>query len=127
MGSCTSNWTESMVVDVRNLALRRVENDKSVASDFKSEIIDFKEMNTAFIQAIVTGNDETDGIFSLEVSLLCDLTSFVPYPGSERDMSMCTNFGWEFCCLAARYVRVCYTNGTLTTGTVDIWAQAKRT
>ncbi len=115
------------VVLARNLKLAAIETAKSVATDFKSKIIDFKEMNTAAIQAIVSGNDATDGVFSLEVSLLCDEATFVPFPGSERTLADCTNFGWQFTDMAWRYVRVCYTANSVTAGTVDIWARGKRT
>ena len=115
-------------VTARNNSLTVVEVDKSVAADFKSKLIDFNEMNTATIQAVVSGQDANDGVFSLEVSLICDPTSFIPYNGSERSMdAACGNFGWEYRSFPWRYVRVCYTNGTLTTGTVTIYARGKRT
>lgn len=115
------------IILARNLALAVVENATSVGADFKSKIIDFKEMNTATVQAIVTGNDATDGTFSLEVSLICDETSFVPYPDSDRTLDDCTNFGWEYRSFPWRYVRVCYTANSVTTGTVTIYARGKRT
>ena len=39
------------IIIARNLALAVVEKDKPVSADFKSRLIDFKEMNTATIQA----------------------------------------------------------------------------
>ena len=112
----------------RNLKLAAVELAKPITADFKSQLIDFKEMNTATIQAVVKNQDADDGTFSLEVSLLCDLATFIPYPGSLREMTAaCSNFGWEYRSFPWRYVRVCYTKGTQTTGTVDIYARGKRT
>jgi len=118
------------IVDVRNYTLRNIETAKALTSDFKSKILDFKEMNVGAIQTIVTGADVNDGSFSLEVSLLCDPTTFITYPGSERSMSLeCSNFGWSLdqVILSWRYFRVCYTRGSDTMGAVDIWARGKRT
>lgn len=116
-------------VTARNNSLVVVEKDKSITADFKSKLIDFNEMNTATIQAVVSGADVNDGTFSLEVSLICDLTSFIPYAGSERSLSddCPTNFGWEYRSFPWRYVRVCYSHGTATTGTVTIYARGRRT
>lgn len=115
-------------VTARNNSLTVVEEGKSLASDFKSKLIDFNEMNTVAIQAVVSGQDAEDGTFSLEVSLICDPNSFIPYDGSERTMDAdCNNFGWEYRMFPWRYVRVCYTNGTLTTGQVTIYARGRRT
>lgn len=115
------------IISARNLKLAVVERDKPVTADFISKIIDFKEMNTATIQAIISGADANDGTFHLEVSLICDPDSFVIYPGSERDETECSNFGWEFKQSAWRYARVVYTHGSNTTGTVTIYARGKRT
>lgn len=115
------------IIIARNLALAVIEKDKPVDADFKSNIIDFKEMNTATIQAIVTGADANDGEFSLEVSLICDENSFVPYPESDRTLASCTNFGWEYRSFPWRYVRLCYTANSVSTGTVTIYARGKRT
>jgi hypothetical protein len=117
------------VIDVRNTTLRKVAEGVSLGGDFKSDIIDFKEMNNAFLQAVTTSApDALDGVFSLVVSLLCEDDTFVPYPDSERTLNAdCNNFGWHFCCVPFRYARVCYTANSVTTGTVDIYARAKRT
>ena len=115
-------------ITARNNSLTIVEKAKSVAADFKSDLIDFNEMNTATVQAVVVDQDANDGTFSLEVSLICDPASFIPYPDSERVMTAdYSNFGWEYRSFPWRYVRVCYTNGTLTTGTVTLYARGKRT
>lgn len=113
----------------RNLQLTKVLEGQSLGVDFESPLIDFKEMNSGFIQAVVTTNPTLfTGEFLIKVSLLCEEDSFVPYPGSTRTLNdSCNNFGWEFCCLAFRYARVCYTANTTTDGVVDIWARAKRT
>jgi len=113
----------------RNTALITVGKGFSLASDFKTDLIDFKEMNVAFIQAVQTSApDAFDGAFVLTVSLLCDPATFVPYPDSNRLLSAgCNGFGWNFCCLPFRYARVCYTANSVTTGEIDIYARAKRT
>ena len=117
------------VIITRNTALRTIVKDQSLASDFKTDLIDFKEMNVAFIQAVETSPpDFFTGEFSIVVSLLCDETTFVPYPDSERTLNaLCNNFGWNYCCVPFRYARVCYSANTVTTGTIDIYARAKRT
>lgn len=118
-----------MAIITRNNTLRTIAKDVSLASDFESEIIDFNEMNVAFIQTVQTlAPDNFDGTFSLKVSLLCDVDSFTPFPDSERILNAsCNNFAWSFCCVPFRYARVCYTANSVTTGTVSIYARAKRT
>ena len=86
-------------------------------------------MNTAFIQ-IVTTTPPTllTGFFSIEVSLLCEVGTFVPYPDSKRFLNgSCNNFGWSFFSVPFRYARLCYTANTTTDGIIDIYARAKRT
>lgn len=130
-GFCMSLFGVPIVADIilaRNLKLAVVEEAIPITADFVSQLIDFKEMNTATIQAVVSGADVNDGTFSLEVSLICDPTSFIPYPDSLRSMSAgCSNFGWEYRAFPWRYVRVVYTHGSDTTGTVTIYARGKRT
>ena len=117
------------IISSRNLELTEVLRNQSLGSDFMSPLIDFKEMNAGFIQVVTT---EAPSLmvaeFDVKVSLLCDESTFSPYPASLRKYSSaCNNFCWEFCCLSFRYARVCYTaNGTLD-GLVDIYARAKRT
>ena len=117
------------IIDVRNTQLRTIIKDQSLAVDFKTDIIDFKEMNVAFIQAVTTIQpDAFDGVFSIVVSIVCYPDTYVPYPDSERTLNTdCNNFGWNFCCVPFRYARVCYTANSVTTGTIDIYARAKRT
>lgn len=116
------------VVITRNTTLMKV-GSFSLGSDFKSDLIDFKEMNNAFIQAVETSApDNFSGEFSIVVSILCDETTFTPWPDSERFLnSDCNNFGWSWCCVPFRYARVCYTANSVTTGSIDIYARAKRT
>jgi len=117
------------ILPTRNTALIHVAKSQSLGVNFESDIIDFKEMNVAFIQTVqsVAPNNLT-GVFSLVVSLLCQEDTFVPYPDSERTLNAdCNNFGWSFCCVPFRYARVCYTANTVTSGTIDIYARAKRT
>lgn len=119
----------AQIVSSRNLELTEVEQGISLGSDFESKLIDFKEMNAGFIQ-IVTRENPTlyQGKFEIKVSLICDDTTFVPYPNSARDVNAdCNNFGWEFCCLTFRYAMVCYTANGSTDGIADIYARAKRT
>lgn len=114
---------------VRNLYLARIAQNLSLGSDFKSDLIDFKEMNTAFIQ-IVTTTPPTlfTGEFKMEVSLLCDIGTFVPYPDSTRVLNAtCNNFAWNLFSVPYRYAIICYTANTTTDGIIDIYARAKRT
>ena len=116
------------VIEVRNLALKEILAGQSLASDFKTDFIDFKEMNTGFIQVSqLVVPDTTDGVFSLEVSIICEESTFIPYPNSSRGFSTCTNFGWSFCNIAFRYARVCYMANGVTTGSIDIHALARLT
>jgi hypothetical protein len=117
------------ILTSRNLELTEVLKGQSLAADFVSPIIDFKEMNAGFIQVVTTTQPSTLGAeFDVVVSLLCDETTFSPYPASNRKFTTgCNNFNWEFCCLSFRYARLIYlANGTLD-GEVDIYARAKRT
>lgn len=113
----------------RNLELTKIGSDISLGSDYKSPLIDFKEMNAGFIQVVTTTPPTVfTGEFSITVSLLCEESSFVPFPDSQRLLdASCNNFGWNFCCLAFRYARVCYTANTTTDGIFDLYARAKRT
>lgn len=116
-------------IPARNAHLAVINKDQSLASDFYSNIIDFKEMNTAMIQAVTTtAPTDFTGSLTIEVSLLCYPDTFVPYPDSERVLNTdCNNFGWTFCCVAFRYARVCYTSNTTTDGVIDIYARGRRT
>jgi hypothetical protein len=116
------------VISSRNTQLTTILKDQSLAVDFMTPLIDFKEMNSGFIQAVVTTNPTLfTGEFEIKVSLLCDEATMVPYPNSKRVLnSECNNFGWEFCCLAFRYAQICYTANTTADGVVDLYARAKR-
>ena len=116
------------VIITRNTTLQKI-GSFPLSADFKTDLIDFKEMNVAFIQAVETSApDVLTGEFSLVVSLICLEGTFVPYPDSERFLNAdCNNFGWSFCCVPFRYARVCYTANTVSTGSIDIFARAKRT
>ena len=118
-----------MVLTCRNLELTEVLRGQSLAADFVTDIIDFKEMNAGFIQ-VVTLTQPTLRVaeFDVKVSLICDDSTFSPYPASIRKYSnACNNFSWEFCCLSFRYAQVCYTANGTADGVVDIYARAKRT
>lgn len=119
-----------MIVDVRNTALKEILTSQSLGTDFSSPIIDFKEMNTALIQAITTVQPSIfDGKFTLYVSLLQDESTFFPYPDSERILnSECNNFGWAFPHgLPFRYAMLWYNANNVVDGTVEVYARAKRT
>lgn len=116
-----------MAVTARNNSLTVVEKDKSMSADFYSQLIDFNEMNTIAIQAITQGTDATDGTFLIQVSLICDESSFVTLEGSSRELGTCANFGWEYRLFPWRYARVCYVANSTTTGTVTIYARGRRT
>lgn len=117
------------IVTSRNLELSEVDLGVSLGADFDSKIIDFKEMNSGFIQVVTTSNPSNlSGKFHVKVSLLCNETTFVTYPNSERFLNdSCNNFGWEFCCLAFRYAKIFYVANSTTDGLIDIYARAKRT
>jgi hypothetical protein len=117
------------ILSTRNLFLTEIAKGQSLASDFESQIIDFKEMNVAMIQLVTTVQpDVFDGNFYLMVSLLPERNTFVHYPGSERLLnSTCNNFGWMFQGVTFRYAVICYNKVNVTIGTVDLYARAKRT
>jgi len=114
------------VVSARNTKLASINLGIDITSDFKSDIIDFKEMSIIAIQAVIKGADVSDGDFELQVSLLCDVTTFIKVPGSERPVDpLCPAVGWEYRDFAWRFVRVCYTKGTDTVGAFDLFARGK--
>lgn len=117
------------ILSCRNTHLTLVASNQSLGADFNSNIIDFKEMNTGFIQTVTTSApDALDGSFSLKVSILPDPASFTPYPDSVRTLNAsCNNFGWAFHGMPFRYAMVCYTANSVTAGLVTIYARAKLT
>lgn len=118
-----------MIISSRNLELSKVLEGQSLAVDFMSPLIDFKEMNAGFIQVVSTTNPSVyEGEFQIKVSLICDPATMVPYPNSNRVLNAnCNNFGWEFFCITFRYAQVCYTANGTTDGIAEIYARAKRT
>lgn len=97
-----------------------------LASDFISDLIDFKEMNSGTIQLVINGADANDGVFQLYQSILCDPSSFAKYPNGTLSMSGdCPNLAANICCIPFRYMRLGYTRGSDTQGTVTIYARAK--
>jgi len=89
--------------------------------------MDFKEMNVGMIQIIFSGQGASDGVFTIEVSLLCEADTFCPLPDSEKSMNGLDSIGYHFCQFAWRYARVKYTAGATAQGTFSLWARAKRT
>ena len=116
-------------VVVRNAHLIKVQTGIDLTSDFTSDLMDFKEMNVGAIQGIIsTGGTADTGTFQLEVSLHCDPDTFIVVPSSDRqECAGKQAFGWEICCVAWRYWRVCYTADGTPSGTVDLWATGRRT
>jgi hypothetical protein len=116
------------IIPVRNLTLRKVEDAVSLAASFTSEtFMDFKEMNVGMIQLIFDGQGASDGKFSLDVSLICDPTTFCPLPDSEKEMLGFDAIAYHLCNFAWRYARIRYEAGPTALGTVTVWARAKRT
>jgi len=92
----------------------------------ESDIIDFREMNSGTIQIVVDGADVNDGVFTLKQSILCEPTSFAMYPKGTLPMdASCPNLAANICCIPFRYMKVCYSQGTDSTGTATIYARAK--
>lgn len=117
------------VISVRNTGLAQILKGQSLSVDFMSDVLDFKEMNNGMIQIITeVAPNAMDGSFYLTVSLLPEEETFIRLPDSERAYDGdCLSHGWTFFALPFRYARVCYTKGTVTTGSIDIYARAKRT
>ena len=82
---------------MQNKAVLARNTDRAVAYegpaglDFHSDVIDFKEMNTGFIQVISKDLDAYDGSFQLFVSVeYCqqgDTTMFAPYGNTHSNVS----------------------------------------
>jgi|AntAceMinimDraft_6_1070360.scaffolds.fasta_scaffold06692_2 hypothetical protein len=117
------------IIPTRNNTLRTVVRDQSLAVDFTTPVLDFNEMNVAFVQAVVGVQPvELTGRFITQVSLLCDDETFVLYPDSEKVLNnICNNFGWIFASVPFRYLRLKYFANGVTSGDVTIYARGKRT
>jgi hypothetical protein len=117
-----------LIIECRYSSLRKVDEGLALASDFESDnIIDFRDSKCGTIQLVRSGGDQNDGTFFLKISLLSDPTTFFKYKGSELTPDAdCDSGGWVFTDIPFRYAQVCYTKGTDTTGTVNVWATGKK-
>ena len=65
------------VILVRNFSLENIDSSQNLNVDFESTIIDFKEMNVAGIQGVITTPPTNfTGQFLLKVSLICEPSTF---------------------------------------------------
>ena len=114
------------VLSTRNTSLIVGAKDKPLNANFISDIFDFKEMNIGSIQCVRIDGDANDGVFSLEISNICDEESFAPYPSSEVSGCNERNIIWLFDKIPFRFARLIYTAGTDTTGTVSVYGRGKK-
>lgn len=97
-----------------------------LAVNFASDILDFRDMLTGFIQVIWSGPDTYDGYFELYVSAFPDELTMSKYPGSKHTLDAdCSSFSWNIAHMGFRYAMVKWFKGTQTTGTVYIVATGK--
>lgn len=115
------------IIRSTHTSLKKI-NDTAVllTADHKSNIIDFREMNSGCIQIISEGGDVNDGTFSLEISLHCDPTTFAPYPSGDIQGCADGNSIWILNHIPFQFGRICYTKGTDTVGTFNIYTRAKK-
>lgn len=114
------------IITARNTRLAVVAEGESLAEDFRSDIIDFKEMRAGSVQVVRTGGDKNDGDFIMYVSNLCAEDTFALYPGSEINKK-CDgqNLIWMLNDIPFRYAQIRYTAKTDTTGAATIYARGK--
>lgn len=94
------------VVSIRNMH-KTVLYDGVMNGNFTSKTGDFKEMAVGFIQAIFNGNDTTNGIFRLLVSIDDRDDTFALLSGSEQTTDGdCPAIGWNLCCIGYRFIKV---------------------
>ena len=117
-----------MIIEARHTSLKKIETGLPLNSDFESNnVIDFRDSKCGTIQVVREGGDVNDGTFFLKISLLSDPNTFFKYKGSDLTLDAdCESGGWVFTDIPFRYAQVCYTRGTDTTGTVNVWATGKK-
>jgi hypothetical protein len=97
---------------------------QSLAAAFSSEVADFNEMARGAVQWWWDGEDNTTGETWLEASV--DAIHWAPIPGSRMDLSEATKSNlWDRRSIGFRYLRLCYTPNTTTTGTLTAVAVGK--
>jgi hypothetical protein len=115
-------------VSVRNINKSELYNG-SLSADFRSKVGDLKEMSLGYIQAVYSGHDATDGAFELFVAAtFCGTDDhFARYPNSALTMDAgCASIGWNLLCAGYRFFQIRYTKNSVTAGTVEIFAIAKK-
>ena len=121
-----------MVIQATNVNRSYAAKEKSLASDFETTVIDFKDMPMGSVHAIWSGVTGTlDGEFKIYASNFADIAAFDP-EGTQID-------GGEFVLhntegsriwirdrLSFRYLLLRYTANGVTGGSVDIVALGKK-
>lgn len=123
-----------MTIEATNINRSYAAKAQSLAADFESAVIDFKDMPMAAIHCKWTGaaGASLDGTFKIYASNFPELDSFDPegtlIDGADFPVHN-ANGGriWIRERLAFRYALVRYTKGSMTAGTVDIVAIGKKT
>lgn len=109
-----------------NSALKVVSKDKPLDASFNSQVVAFRDSKIGSIQVVRSNGDVNDGVFSLEVSNLCEEDTFAPYPLSEVSSCVDNNIIWLFDKIPFLFARLIYTKGTDTVGTANIYAIGKQ-
>jgi hypothetical protein len=92
---------------------------QSLASNFTSDNMAMGQDKTIAIQACFTGNDTATGTLIIESSV--DGVEWCEWPTSSETLTLAPGCkSWEFDGTGQSLFRVKYTNGSNTTGTVDI-------
>ena len=122
-----------MIVQATNCNRTYAAKDKSLAADFVSDVIDFKDMCHGSIHARWYGaTGALDGTFRIYASDFPDVASFDPN-GTLIDGAVFAihSLGdgsriWIRDRLSFRYALVRYSSGTVSGGTVDVVAIGKK-
>jgi hypothetical protein len=122
-----------MIVEATNCHRGYAASSVSLAADFASAVVDFKDMPMGIVQCLWTGaaGAALDGTFRLYASALPDLDSFDP-DGTEIEGAAIVIHNangaraWLRDRLAFRYLLIRYFKGSMTAGVVDIVALGKK-
>jgi hypothetical protein len=96
----------------------------SLAADFESDVADLNEMTIGSVQWFWEGEDTTTGETWLEASN--DAIHWDEIEGSRHNLDRSTKSRlWNRIGIGFRYIKLCYSPNTTTTGTLTAFALGK--
>jgi hypothetical protein len=99
----------------------------NMASDFTSDIIDFRDMKVGSLQVLWEGANQTDGYFQVFTSDFSEPDTFDDMDGSREDVLTAKNSRvFNLGVLGFRYALVKWFHGSVTTGKCQIVAVGKK-